>query len=455
MPTSDLALLTAARTVAVYGLGREGSAIVRWLRRNDLAADVVVLVDTAQPDAATLAAAADLGVRLVAGEGEVEDVLRSGGADVVVRSPGVPLRGRGLTAARDAGVPVTSGTNLWFEDQQPDNVVVLTGTKGKSTTSALLAHLLRSAGRDVALLGNIGAALLDHPTRAAAHDVVVVELSSYQLADLHQRIPVGVWLNLHREHLDWHGSHAAYAADKGRIVTLSDTLVANATDEGVAAAAQGHADLRWVDATGDPILIGRTAMHRGDVLAALAASPLVGDHHVANLSMALAAAAAVGAAPTDLLPHVATFQPLPHRLQLVHDDGRRWVDDSISTIPEAAVAALRAFPDTPVILLAGGFDRGQDHAPLVEEVRTRGDVTVVTLPETGERLGQDLAARGVHAHHATDLVEAVRVADSLALPGAVVLLSPAAPSYGQFRSFEERGDRFATLAGAVEERPRG
>lgn len=449
MPGSDHRALDAARRVGVYGLGREGRAIVRFVRAGWPGTALVVLLD-GTPDAATRAAAEDLEVDLVAGEAAVVARLASGDLDVVVRSPGVPLRGAGLTAARDHGVHVTSGTNLWFEAQQPDNVIAVTGTKGKSTTSSLLAHLLRACGRDVALLGNIGTPLLDHDRPAADHDVVVVELSSYQLADLRAPLPVGVWLNLHHEHVDWHGSHRAYAADKGRIVDLSRTLVANADDRDVVAAAQHHDDVRWVRTSTDPAQLGPERLSRGALVDALRPSALIGHHHVANLAAALTAAATVGADPADLLPHVATFTPLPHRLQLVFDDGRRWIDDSIATIPEAAVAALRAFPDVPVTLLAGGYDRDQDHTPLVDEVTGRPDVAVVTLPDTGDRLAADLDRAGHAAEAATDLADAVAIADAVTPTGGVVLLSPAAPSYGHFTSFEQRGDRFAQLARALD-----
>lgn len=442
---ADHRALAGARRVAVYGLGREGRAIVEFLRTASPAADVDVLVD-ADPDAATRELADELGLPLVAGHDRVVEHLASGAVDVVVRSPGVPLRSDGLATARRHGVHVTTGTNLWFEANTPDNVIAITGTKGKSTTASLLAHLLEASGRDVALLGNIGVPLLDHDRPADAHDLVVIELSSYQLADLHEPLPVGVWLNLHHEHLDWHGSHEAYVRDKGRIVELSTTLVATATDDVVAAAARPHRDVRWVDASGDPVRLGTTTLPRADVEDALSSSALVGNHHVGNLASALTAAGAFDVDARELLPHVAGYVPLPHRLQKVHDDGRQWVDDSISTIPEATIAALRAFPTTPVTLLAGGFDRDQDHGSLVDEVISRDDVLVVTMPDTGGRLAAALRAAGHDVVQADDLPTAVGVADERTPRGGVVLLSPAAPSYGTFRSFEDRGDQFATLA---------
>lgn len=442
--------LASADRVAVYGLGREGRSAIRWIRQHCGDPAIDVLLD-GEPDDATRAAADELGVALVVGTDAVVDHLHTADVDVLVRSPGVPLRGEGMQAARDAGVAVTTSTNLWFEVHAPDNVVAITGTKGKSTTSALLAHLLRGTGRDVALLGNIGASLLDHETPPDAHDVVVVELSSYQLADLEQPIPIGVWLNLHREHVDWHGSHEAYLRDKGRIVSLSRTLVANADDAEVADVARAHGAVRWVSCEADPVRLGDGELSLRSLVQALSGSALVGHHHLANLAAALTAGAVVGADPSDLLEHVASFEPLPHRLQLVHTDGRRWIDDSISTIPETAVAALAAFPDVPVTLLAGGHERQQDHAPLADAVAARDDVLVVAMPDTGQRLAASLRDQGLGdlVVEVDDLHEAVEVAADRTPRGGVVLLSPAAPSYGRFTSFEQRGDQFAELARAA------
>jgi UDP-N-acetylmuramoyl-L-alanine---L-glutamate ligase len=442
VPGSDLDRIDAAGRIAVYGTGREGQAALAWLRHRRPHVTLEVLVD----DDTAPSIDGAVGVSTVTTGRDAVVVRMADGIEVLVRSPGVPVRSPGIQAAVAAGVHVTTGTSLWFQRHQPNNVIGVTGTKGKSTTSALLAHLLAASGRDVALLGNIGAPLLAHPAPPGDHDVVVVELSSYQLADLQASIPIGVWLNLHHEHLDWHGSHDQYARDKGRIVDLSQTLVANRADPVVARASADHPDLHWVDVRQDPVRLGDVDIPATTLRDALAGSSLVGIHHLGNLAAALTAAGRMGVDPASLLAHVATFTPLPHRLELVHDDGRRWVDDSISTIPEAAIAALRAFPDVPVTLLAGGHDRSQDHAPLVEEITSRGDVLVVALPVTGTRLTTELAVAGGDVVPVESLEQAVEVARDRTPAGGVVLLSPAAPSYGQFRSFEERGDRFAALA---------
>lgn len=442
---TGLERVRTARHVAVYGYGREGRAVVDAMPT--LAPDAIVtVVNDTWLDEETVD---DLGRRHVVVAHGSEPSVQAGldDVDVVVRSPGVPTRSPRLRRAVDRGAHVTTGTNLWFDLHRPDNVLAITGTKGKSTTTALLAHLLRSAGRDVVAAGNIGTPLLALDAPPQSHDHVVIELSSYQLADLDARLAVGVFLNLHREHLDWHGDHETYRADKSRIVGLSQVLVANAADADVMARSADHPDRRVFDARTSSVQLGHTHLPAADLDAALAASPLVGEHHRHNLAGALAAAAVVRVDPESLLPHVAGFSPLPHRLELVHDDGRRWVDDSISTIPEAAVAALTAFPRDPVTLLLGGFERQQDHAPLVAALADRRDVTVVTMPVTGHRFADEVAGdHRLTVLRAADLAEAVAVARERTPADGVVLLSPAAPSYGAFRDFEERGRRFAELA---------
>lgn len=441
--------LADARLVAIYGFGREGRSLLRHVRRVAPSAEVVVVQD-GPADADLRAAAESEGFTLVTGD-DVTGVLTTRPFDVVLRSPGVSIHHGPLAAARDAGRRVTTGLNLWFAEHRPDNVIAITGTKGKSTTTTVVAHLLRRAGRDVLLGGNIGVPVLDLDRIPATADHVVLELSSYQLADLDAELGVGVLLNLHPEHVDWHGDHDQYANDKCRIIELSRVLVSNGDDREVAARSAGHPEPRWFSVAEREVRAGAITIPRDELAAALARSPLTGLHQQWNVAAALTAVAEVGVSPADALAWIEDVVPLPHRLQIVADDGRRWVDDSISTIPEAAVAALRAFPDVPVTLLAGGYDRQQDHAVLVDAIRVHGDVTVVAMPDTGARLAGDLqsGAPEVEVHEVADLEAAVELAAAFTPQGGIVLLSPAAPSYGHFRSFEERGDRFAELAADV------
>ncbi len=441
--------LRSAGTVAVHGLGREGRSVVADLGRVNPEARVLVLDDEAPTDldreflaraGATSVVGADRGV-------EALDT-----ADLLVRSPGVPLGHPVQATARARGLAVTTALNVFFARHRPGNVVAVTGTKGKSTTTTLLGHLLAAHGRMTRVAGNVGLSVLDLDRPPDALDHLVLELSSYQLADLRGRLALGVWLNLHRDHHAWHGGADRYAADKGRIVALADHLLVNGADPDVLARSTDHPDRAVFDATGDPVVVAEATLPRQVLETALDASPLVGAHNLANLAAVLAVGTRLGIAPGALLEGLGTFQPLPHRLEQVHHDTRSWVDDSIATIPEAAVAALDAFPDRPVTLLAGGFDRDQDHAPLVAALADRADgparVVVVALPDTGHRLAVELAATSpaVGCTPVPDLPTAIAEADRQTPPGGVVLLSPAAASFNQFSSFEERGTTFAELA---------
>lgn len=467
-----------ASRIAVHGLGREGRSVVKHVRATNPDADLVVLDDQAPAqDNADFIAQHD--VEVVVGAQAGAQTVADGTIDLVVRSPGIPLSHPAQLAARGHDIPTTTALNIFFAVHRPRNVIALTATKGKSTTSSLLGHLLAGAGRRVAVAGNVGLSVLDLDIAPADLDHLVLELSSYQLADLRGRPTIGAWLNLHRDHHDWHGGAAGYARDKGRIVALSDRLVVNAADDRVVAATADHPNVTTFDASSDPVTIGALHVDRQVLETALARSPLVGTHNLANLAAVLTIgtlAATHARSPTTppspphgnrlddvtnpeamvsaMLGATTDFEGLPHRLQVVHDDERLWVDDSIATIPEATVAALAAFPDRPITLLTGGFERGQDHAPLIAALVDRATsavrIQVVALPDTGHRLANSLAAdaigRQIEVTTVDDLAAAVAVARATTPTPGVVLLSPAAASFNQFSSFEDRGRQFAALA---------
>jgi UDP-N-acetylmuramoylalanine--D-glutamate ligase len=431
--------------VGVWGAGREvGSFATQLARRLPRARIVAAAFDT-PPSRATLATLRAPEARLL---DAAEAVGGLGECDVVVRSPGVSTHRPELCALREAGVPVTTATDLWMCEHGPAGVIGVTGTKGKSTTAALAGHLAREAGRTVALAGNIGAPALDLLDRESV-DVVVLELSSYQIADLSRGPEVAVVTNLFREHTDWHGSEEAYRADKLRLLELPGVRVAvlNGRDERLAGLggsrrvtfgtrAGWDADDAGVSLRGQPTLArGRLA--------------LPGEHNALNLCAALTALEALGVEVPALDVALEGFEALPHRLQRVFErDGVIWVDDSISTTPESALAALASFPDQGIVLIGGGQDRGQDYGGLARDLAARG-ARVIGVPSTGARLIESAKAAGVpesSAHSVADLAAAVSLAREIAPAGGVVLLSPAAPSYDSFRDFEERGERFRELA---------
>jgi UDP-N-acetylmuramoylalanine--D-glutamate ligase len=450
-------------SIGVWGAGREIRSFADQLARRLPSARIVLAAFDAPPVAAVRDALRAPDARIVtvasgdrcgadedapAGDASAELVAALSACDVVVRSPGVSIYRQELRAVRDAGTPVTTATALWLAEHGSGGVLGVTGTKGKSTTAALACHLARAAGRTARLAGNIGVPALDLLDGEPA-EVTVLELSSYHTADLDTGPEVALVTSLFREHTDWHGSEHVYRADKLRLLGLPGVRVAvlNARDAALAANATDVDTRRYGvpdgwDAVAEGVALNGQLRARSDEL------PLRGEHNALNLCGALAALGALGIAPA-LPDALSDFQALAHRLEPVLEcDGVLWVDDSISTTPESALAALASFPGRELILIGGGQDRGQDYAQLGRVLAAAG-ATVIGVPTTGTRLVAAARSAGVAAPRALeahDLAHAVELARGLARTGSVVLLSPAAPSYDNYRDFEERGERFRALA---------
>ncbi|MTV27754.1 UDP-N-acetylmuramoyl-L-alanine--D-glutamate ligase [Nitriliruptoraceae bacterium ZYF776] len=426
--------------VLLAGLGRETRD---WLETAADDAEVVVVDERPVPDDDPARAHPRLSVHApVDLDAPLPDDL--GEVDRVVRSPGISPYRTAIAQLRDRGTPVETPTGAWLAADDRPNLIAITGTKGKSTTAAMTAHVLRAAGRDVALCGNIGRSPLTGVDRADQD--VVVELSSYQLADLDAWLPIGGLTTLLQDHVPWHGSVARYHADKLRLLERSRRRLVTR------AAAQLPAVADLVDAVAD------VAAQRDRLAAAVEAAGLVGDHLVddaalaVGLADALLADAGVPVAPGVLLDALHDFAPLPHRLTPVAEvGGVRFVDDSISTVPEAALAALAAYrPLGPVTLLLGGDDRGQPLETLAAAVADP-DVRVVLLSALGDRLARLLEAAGTRFVRAQDLRDAVHLATAVTPAGGSVVLSPAAPSFGTHRDFVDRGEDFTRLVHGLRE----
>jgi UDP-N-acetylmuramoylalanine--D-glutamate ligase len=435
-------------TVGVWGVGREIRSFAEQLNRRLPSARITVAAfdSPPPPDIRDMIRAPQ--ARIVVG---ADALAALQGCDVVVRSPGVSIYRRELTALANGGTPITTATALWLSERGGQGVIGVTGTKGKSTTAALISHLARAAGQLVDLAGNIGAPALDLLDSDPAA-LVVVELSSFQIADLTTGPQLAVITNLFREHVDWHGSEETYRDDKLRILRLPgvedavlngrDERLADAVKDGVKVSTYGVPD-HWNAVPGGVKLAGHLEVRSAEL-------PLRGEHNALNLCAALAALEAIGIELPPLNDALSDFTPLPHRLETVLErDGLLWINDSISTTPESALAALASFPGRDVVLIAGGQDRGQDYSQLARTLAERR-VGVIGVPSTGPRLLAAARTAGVplaRALDAPDLHAAVLSARRIALPGTVILLSPAAPSYDSYSSFEERGERFRLLAG--------
>ena len=445
------------KRVALWGWGREGRAAFHALRERLPGLPLTLFCPQAEAAAAHAESAGALRVEsAVTGEALAR-------FDVVVKSPGISPYTPEALQAQAQGTQFIGGTSLWFSEHAradgrlPDTVCV-TGTKGKSTTTSLLAHLLRAAGHRTGLAGNIGLPLLEVLDPQPAPEYWAVELSSYQTGEVARsgaRPDVAVVLNIFPEHLDWHGSEQRYIDDKLALVTAGHPRVAvlNAADAHLRALQLPHSQVVWFNQPAGWHMVGEV-VHRGaQPVFDTSDTPLPGRHNRGNLCAVLAALEALGLDAVALAPAGRSFRPLPNRLQLLGErDGVRWVNDSISTTPHASLAALDCFAGQRIALLVGGHDRGVDWHDFAAHMRDNAPLEIVTMGANGPRIHallQPLADAGRFGLHAAgDLPHAVEQARAaLGGQGGVVLLSPGAPSFGAYRDYVARGRHFAELAG--------
>ncbi|HEX5800845.1 MAG TPA: UDP-N-acetylmuramoyl-L-alanine--D-glutamate ligase [Gaiellaceae bacterium] len=387
----------------------------------------VLVLGVARSGEAARAALEERGVDVVVADrklGNDENVALLEGVDVLVKSPGVPGEAPLPRAARERGIPIWSEIELGYQ-LLPDNpIFAVTGTKGKTTTSELLGHIL---GAPVA--GNVGRPLTTLVGAIEPGRPIVCEVSSFQLEDVHEFAPaIAVLLNVERDHLDRHGSVEAYRAAKLRVFE-------NQGPEAVAVLPRGFGPVggaaRRVEFAGDD---------------PLPAEPLIpGPHNRENAAAAVAAARVAGADQVEIARGLATFPGVPHRLELVREHGGvRWVNDSIATNTLAVRRALATY-DAPIQLILGGRAKGEPFDELAAAVASANVVTAHLIGEAAQPLAAALGDARVPFVLATTLERAVGQAASAARPGDVVLLSPACASYDQFRDFEHRGEEFRRL----------
>lgn len=386
------------------------------------------------------------------------------GAEWLVLSPGVPLSAPLVVRARARGLAVLAEFEVaWrIAEQEAEGAnrwVAVTGTNGKSTTTSWIAHILRRAGRPVALAGNIGVPLSDFLSERKPRDFVC-ELSSFQLEAIDRFRPqVAVLTNVTPDHLDRYADFEEYRAAKQRLFENQqegDVAVVNLDDQAAASASTGKARRvpfsrrteasggAWLEASA---LVSEVNGPRRQMLPA-AELALSGAHNLENALAAMAAAQAAGASDEDVCEGLRRFHGLPHRTELVVEAaGVRWINDSKGTNVDATVKSLEGFPDGSVLLILGGRDKHGDFPALVEPV-ARAARQVLLIGEAAPLIEKALSGV-VPVESVETMKRAVLRASELARPGNVVLLSPACASFDQYRNFEERGNDFARLARAA------
>ncbi|MGN6444186.1 UDP-N-acetylmuramoyl-L-alanine--D-glutamate ligase [Amnibacterium sp.] len=486
--TADLAQLHSWHAAGWRGLrvGVLGAAVVGFAAADtlvELGCDVLVVAERATEERATLLEV--IGARLALGDaGAQRDALRAFEPDLVVVSPGFHPDVPALGWVEEAGVPVLGDVELAWRLRDkvgtPAEWITITGTNGKTTTTQLTTAMLVAGGLRARACGNIGSPVLDAIREPDGWDVLVVELSSYQLHWMSEVSPAAsACLNIADDHLDWHGSAAAYRAAKGRVYERTRLACVYNVEDPVTEQLVRDADVvegcraigftRGVPRVSEVGVVEEVLVDRAfldarltsalelTTLHALDEAGLAAPHVVADVLAAAALARAVGVEPRAIRDALDTFRLDAHRIQPVGEiDGVRFVDDSKATNPHAAAASLGAFEH--VVWVAGGLTKGVDVAPLVAAVaasdRLRG---VVLIGRDQAAFTEALArhAQGVPVTVVPDVDTeqvmplAVEAARTLASPGDVVLLAPAAASMDQFTDYADRGARFAAAVRAL------
>lgn len=425
--------------ILLYGAGREARSTRAFIKERAPRTKVFVTVDsgeTAIEDAEAIAP-----VDLPAAVAE----KRFG---TIVKSPGVSRYRPIFAVAREVGITVTSNLNLWAEAYREGRfVIAITGTKGKSTTATLVHLMLTESGLDAGLAGNVGLAPLEI---ADKHKIVVFELSSYQTADIGFSPDIAAITNLTPEHTDWHRTVERYYADKLNLIDRDLPFL-------VALGARADENPLVIEALRDRTrLVPPLAPFIEDrITSAVARSRLKGEHNLDNAILATQIALKAGADLEGVVRGIAKFVPLPHRLEEHTFGTTTFVNDSISTTPEATKAALNAYKGKRIALIAGGHERQQNYSELATLLGPSGVTILVCLPVTGDRLATAAyaAAPDIEVLEAASLEAAMKALATRTARFDTIILSPGAPSYGQlesegkvFRNFEERGAAFVAMA---------
>ncbi len=423
------------RRAVILGFGREGRVWLDILDKLGCCAEIAIAdMNEVKAD----------GVTLLCGEDYLD---RAKEYDVILQSPGVIIKDK-LTAAEKA--KILTQTELLLR-LKPCGIIGVTGTKGKSTTSSLIYHFLKANGMDTMLIGNIGVPPLERFEEMKEGTVTVCELSCHQLEFVQHSPDISVLLNIFPEHLDHYTGFDAYKAAKENIWRCQgagDTAIVNVdiapestAGELITASFGGNGD---VQTNGEDIsLFGRA------IPADMIKTKLLGKHNIYNIAVALAAAEKAGANIDTCLSALPDFNGLEHRLErFAVKDGVEYINDSICTIPEAAIAAVEAVGGCDVLII-GGMDRKIPYEKLIDFLNTGAVKNVILLPDSGWRIARELDTDKIGVVKAIDMADAVKLAHGRAK--SRVVLSPAAASYGFYKNFEERGKHFKELVNGLED----
>ena len=419
------------KNILILGFGREGRSTYEFLKK--YASDIKITVADANDVSKNIPG----GVELIWGK-DYQKACKN--FDLVIKSPGIVLE-------KDIKTDnITSQTELFLKAFR-DKTIGVTGTKGKSTVTTLLYHILENTRGNCLLLGNIGIPPLDVAGKIDKDTLCVFELSAHQMEYTHISPAVAVLINLRPEHLDHYGTYEKYVSAKENIFLwqkkddcficgseLADQIKKSVSRLVRVSAENGGADV---------CLDGRSIVSKNGVLTVNDDDTLlVGKHNLFDIAVVYSVYRIFMSDDKAFKTALKTYKPLPHRLEYIGTaDGVRYFDDSISTIGETTINALKSVRDVGTVII-GGMDRGIDYTDLIEFLKTYKTENIILIPDTGLRIKKELETTNTNLVLASDLEDAVKIAKQKTPVGKACVLSPAAASYGFFKNFEERGDAF-------------
>lgn len=378
--------------------------------------------------------------------------------EIIVRTPGIRPDVPEFLAAKEKGVQVTSNTKIFF-DLCPCPIIGVTGTKGKGTTSTLIYQILKRAGKNAFLGGNIGTPALDLLNNLTQNDIVVLELSSFQLFDLEKSPHIAVILMVTSEHLDWHKDHEEYKNAKFNIMKYQNpgnfaviNIDYDVSKEFLIIGQAKKIQVSTKEELNSGVFLANEGIYRRIGVAAERVMPvvdvgLIGKHNLENVVAAVGVSTALNINVTQISQAVKEFKGLEHRLEFVREvSGVKYYNDSFSTTPETAIAALKSFSQ-PEILILGGSDKGSDYTELGKEIVAAKNIKAVILvgqmgPKIKEAIEKAGKFEGEFKEGAKDMAEIISQAKAVVESGDVVLLSPACASFGMFKNYKQRGQLF-------------
>ncbi len=430
------------KNIAIWGMGSEGQAAKSYFEAHKITNNIMVYNDNDGAD-------------------KFAEVIAK--ADVIIRSPGVSIYKPEMRQAKAAGIKITSCSDIFLDEMRANHphtkVIGISGSKGKSTSVSMLFHMLRNMGLDAGLGGNIGKPLIE--LLDTEHDYMVCEFSSYQASDLSVSPNIVMFTNLFSVHTDWHGGHDNYCRDKVHLAANQkegDICIVNRNNAQLVEYCRNLPNVIYYGEPAGFHANGKSLYYKDELLLSIDELKISGNHNMDNLAGVMTIVEQLGLDFRQAAQTLKTFEPLPHRLQKVDTvDGVLFINDSISTAPEAAISAMQSFEDGMAVI-SGGIENQQDYRQYAQTVEHNPKVkAVVTLFQCGPQIAdtiRQVVTRPDFKLIETDTLEhAVKAAfDEVKKAGGhLVLFSPTAPSFGYYKNFMERGEHFISIVKQLKE----